>query len=116
MKINATMCFDLTRLITPQDLSELEVPFKTTEIDEVIKHMPVDKAPGPDGFNGLFMKKFWYLIKHQIYNLCHSFHAGNLDIDSINTAFITLITKIQNPETTADFRPISLVSMGLSSY
>jgi hypothetical protein len=31
--------------------------FSNEEIDNIIKHMPNDKAPGPDGFNGLFMKK-----------------------------------------------------------
>jgi hypothetical protein len=27
------------------------------EIDQIVKSMPPDKAPGPDGFNGLFLKK-----------------------------------------------------------
>jgi len=41
------------------------------------------------------------------------FHSGNLDLTSINTAYITLIPKVQNPEKAADYRPISLVSIGL---
>jgi retron-type reverse transcriptase len=59
------------------------------------------------------MKKYWPSIKQQFYQLCDAFHAGNLDLQSINTAFITLIPKIDSPETPADFRPISLVSMAL---
>ena len=41
------------------------------------------------------------------------FFEGNCDIHSINTAFITLIPKITNPENMNDFRPISLVSLPL---
>jgi hypothetical protein len=52
------MMFDLANLITPVDLSSVEVPFTHEEIDGIIKLMPNDKAPGPDGFNGLFMKRF----------------------------------------------------------
>jgi hypothetical protein len=48
------MIFDLASLSQPTDgLEDLSVPFTSQEIDEVIKSMPVDKATGPDGFNGL---------------------------------------------------------------
>jgi hypothetical protein len=52
------MMFDLSNLITPQNLSSLEDPFSTEDIDNIIKCMPNDKAPRLDGFNGLFIKKF----------------------------------------------------------
>ena len=52
------MIFHLDELITPNDLTSLEVPFSHEEIDDVIKHMPSDKSQGPYGYNGLFMKKF----------------------------------------------------------
>jgi hypothetical protein len=107
------MLFDLTEQMANNDLMELEAPFTHQEIDDIIKYMPNDKSLGPDGFNGQFMKKSWDIIKHQFYHLCSAFHEGNLDLQSINTAFITLIPKIVCPETAADFRPISLVSMAL---
>nr|XP_040258240.1 vegetative cell wall protein gp1-like [Aegilops tauschii subsp. strangulata] len=47
------MKFDLDRIIKKVDgLEELTVPFTTDEIDNVIKLMPADRAPGPNGFNG----------------------------------------------------------------
>ena len=107
------MWFDLQDLITPHDLTSLEEPFTQLEIDDIIKFMPNDKSPGPIGFNGYFMKKFWNIIKFQFYTLCSRFHSGELDIDSINTAYIALIPKISNPMKPYDFRPISLVSMAL---
>ena len=52
------MHFNLLDLITRHgDLLSLVLPFTHEEIDAVIKQMPSDKSPGPDGFNGMFMKK-----------------------------------------------------------
>jgi hypothetical protein len=35
-------------------LEELTLPFQEKEMDDIIKEMLVDHAPGPDGFNGMF--------------------------------------------------------------
>jgi hypothetical protein len=98
-------------LIQPiSGLEELSVPFTTQEIDAVINSMPLDKAPGPDGFNGQFLKSCWHIIKEDIYKLCDDFYEGNLNLESINIGHITLIPKIQNPEGVNDFRPITLLN------
>jgi hypothetical protein len=39
------------------NLHILEVPFSNTEVDEVIKNLPNNKSPGPDGFDNEFYKK-----------------------------------------------------------
>ena len=50
--------FDLEQLLVRvEGLEDLSKPFEEKEMDEVIKHMPANKSPGPDGFNGLFLKK-----------------------------------------------------------
>lgn len=103
------MLFDLSQLLQEHNLEHLSQQFTTEEIDEVVKHLPSDKAPGPDGFNGYFLKKCWHIIK-DIYKLCFDFFEGTVDITAINTAFITLIPKVNNPTTINDFRPISLIN------
>ena len=95
------------------DFSSLVQPICREEIDRVVKLIPPDKAPGPDGFNGLFLKKCWPIIKESLYQLCEDFFHGNLDLESINTTFITLVPKIQNPMTVNDFRPISLLKCSI---
>jgi hypothetical protein len=51
------MGFDLSRLVTIiVDLNDLIAPILHDKIDRIIKLLP-DKAPSPDGFNGLFVKK-----------------------------------------------------------
>jgi len=106
--------FDLDQLIHLNvDLSSLVEPFTKEEIDQIVKHMPADKAPGPDGFNGLFLKKCWPLIKEDFYKLCFDFFDGQVNLESINTSFITLIPKVNSPETVNDFRPISLLNCSI---
>ena len=54
------MQFNLQDLINIDvDLSSLVQPFLREEIDYLIRKLPLDKAPGPDGFNGLFVKRCW---------------------------------------------------------
>jgi hypothetical protein len=51
------MKFDLDVLLRKvQGLEELVLPFTKKEMDKVINEIPADRAPRPDGFNGLFVK------------------------------------------------------------
>lgn len=102
---------ELTSIIKKiENLDELERPFTTQEIDDVIKHMPTDKAPGPYGFNGAFVKKCWDIICRDFYRLIADFHAGQVNLQSINASFITLIPKKDVPVSANDYRPISLLN------
>ena len=69
-----SMDFDFPSLIAPvAGIEALTLPFTNEEIDQVVRTMPPDKAPGPDGFNGQFLKSCWHIIKEDIYMLCHEF-------------------------------------------
>lgn len=109
------MVFDLQSLVQAvPDLEELTpFPFLHSEIDDIVKRMPIDKAPGPDGFNGMFMKKCWQIIKSDFYALCEEFYNGSASLESINNSFVTLVPKVSSPETVSDYRPISLLNVGL---
>jgi len=96
-----------------QGLEVLTKPFEIKEMEQVINEMPTDKAPGPDVFNGLFLKKCWPIISVDFIQLVHEFHAGTVQLENLNDAYITLIPKKQSPEGVGDFRPISLTSVGL---
>lgn len=75
--------------------------------------MPVCKAPGPDGFNSFFMKRCWPIVAEDFYRLMAHFYEGCVDIQSIDSSFITLVPKKNNPEVVNDFRPISLMNISL---
>jgi hypothetical protein len=48
------------------DLQDLGRPFTEAEIWEVIKDLPLDKAPGPDGFTGRFYRSCWSVIRGDV--------------------------------------------------
>jgi mannosylglycoprotein endo-beta-mannosidase len=107
-----TMEFNLHSLIKRVDgLDELTVPFQEKEMDEVVNEMPIDRALGPDGFNGLFLKKCWPIIKKDFYKLAKDFHKGTIKLPNINGSYITLVPKKQVSLTVNDFRPISLTNV-----
>ena len=76
------------------DLSWLDEPFTKDEIDVVVRNLPNDKAPGPDGFNINFIKSCWHFIKDDFYALCTDFQENLVCLQSKNDSFITLIPKI----------------------
>jgi len=92
------------------DLSSLVAPFDKQEIDLVVRSLPSDKAPGPDGFNTDFVKKCMTIICADFYRLCNDFYSGNICLQSINGSLITLAPKHDNAIKVSDFRPISLLN------
>ena len=72
--------------------------------------MPADRAPGPDGFIGLFFQKAWSTIKGDLLAAIHHLFLGNgRGFGRLNQALITLIPKKAGARRVGDFRPISLV-------
>jgi hypothetical protein len=95
------------------DLSYLEEPLSTKEIDDVISEFPNNKSPRPDGFKAEFLRKCWAIIKKEFYELCTRFHQGSLCLETINGCFITLVPNKDDAPSTNDFRPIVLLSYTL---
>lgn len=107
------MLFDLSSLIQPVELLVMDSPFTKEEIDNVIKEMALDHAPGPYDFNGLFMKKCWPIICEDFYRLCEAFYEEAVDLKCINGSYITLVLKNDSPLSVNDYRPISLLNSSL---
>lgn len=93
-----------------EGLEDLSKPFSDEEIEAVIKQMPPDRAPGPDGFTGLFLKNCWHILKHDFHALVKEFYDANLDLECLNSSLITLIPNILSPDMIDDYRPISLTN------
>mgnify|MGYP000969782452 CR=1 FL=1 len=83
------MKFNISCLLRQQvDFDSLTTPFTHDEIDAVVKEMPPDRAPGPDGFNGTFFRACWSIISADLMAAFHQFYrlaGGNLDV--LNLAF-----------------------------
>lgn len=59
------------------DLSDQETPFTAAKVWAVIKAMPSDRAPGPDGFTGAFYKSAWPIIQPEVMAAIQAFADGN---------------------------------------
>ena len=59
----SNLTYDLNNLLDRHDLSQIEGNFEDSEFEAVIKSILADHAPGPDGFNGKFIRHCWPIIK-----------------------------------------------------
>lgn len=67
------------------------------------------KCPGPYGINFKFIKLFWHLLKDDAMQFLVEFHQHGVLPRGSDFSFITLIPKVNEPQSLGDFRPVSLV-------
>jgi hypothetical protein len=66
------------------------------------------KAPGPDGFQGIFFKQYWHIIGDDVVRLVSAaFETGSFP-PALSETLIALIPKTDCPNNFKEFRPISL--------
>ncbi|XP_028123599.1 uncharacterized protein LOC114320724 [Camellia sinensis] len=87
----------------------LMVEFSEEEIKAVIRDCNGNKAPSPDGFNMICFQKLWKLMKRDVCNFFKEFHMNGKLLKRLNSSFISLIPKKDNPVGHGDYRPISLI-------
>lgn len=69
------------------------------------------KAPGPDGFQALFYQKNWELLAPSVHKLALDVLNGKGLPEGLNNTFITLLQKVEHPESATQFRPIGLCNV-----
>ncbi|KAK1691938.1 hypothetical protein QYE76_008635 [Lolium multiflorum] len=108
---NRDSVIDLNLLNLPHlDLHAMDVIFSEDEVWGVIKELPPDRAPGPDGFTGVFYQMAWPVIKNDVMAAILKLFVGDgRRFGKLNKALITLIPKKPDANVMGDYRPISLV-------
>lgn len=81
------------------------------EVKEGAMQLSSFKAPGPNGFSGLFYHYLWETINGCILDTAHDFHSGRINLRSLNKTHIALIAKVRNPTKTSQYCPIGLCNM-----
>lgn len=86
----------------------LEAAFTSEEIWEVVIACDGNRALGPYGFNFIFFREFWDIIKDDMMKLFVEFYEFGKLVEGLNSKFIALIPKKKIPEAVSDYMPISL--------
>ncbi|KAA3462673.1 reverse transcriptase [Gossypium australe] len=82
--------------------------YERDAILNAVKTMTSMKAPGPDGFRGLFFQTYWHIVGYDVGTFCLKVLNGGMFLDDINYTHIVLIPKNSNPNGMKYFCPISL--------
>ena len=98
-------------VVTAQENEILMAPFTIQEIRKVVFSFPPDKAPGPDGFSALFYQSCWNIIGWDLWAAVEESRLSKSMLKYFNTTNISIIPKVRDPQTFADFRPISLCNL-----
>ena len=79
--------------LNQEEIENMNRPITSTEIETVIKNLPTNKSPGPDGFTGEFYQTFRQELTPILLKLFHNIADGGTLPNSFYEATITLRTK-----------------------
>ena len=103
---------DLSELITPTSLEDLDAPFDAEEIWQAVKRLPARKAPGPDGFTAEFLRACWSIVRQDFVDVFSQLYAlRGRGFSCLNQALLTLLPKRADAHALGDFRPISHIHL-----
>ena len=76
-----------------EELENINRPITSNEIETIIKNLPANKSPGPDGFTGKFHQTFIKELTLILLKLFQKIAEGETLPNSFYKATITLILK-----------------------
>jgi hypothetical protein len=96
------------RFVEEEDNQKLMAVVTEKELLEVIHSFQKGKSLGPDGWPIEFYLGFFDLMGHDVLKVVEESRVNGHIHDPLNSTFISLIPKTDNPSSFDDFRPISL--------
>ena len=86
-------------------MADQEAPIAADEVWAAIKAKTSDRAPGPDGFTGVFYKIAWPVIQTEVMEAVETFATRNIrNLDKLNNALVVLLPKKVGANCLGDLR------------
>ena len=103
--------YNLSKL-NQEEMENLNRPITSTEIETVIRNLPANKSPGPDGITAEFYQKYREELTPILVKLFQTIAEEGKFPNSFYEVTITLIPKPDKDATKKEnYRPISLMNM-----
>ena len=101
----------VNRFMNEEAISIMEGEVTENEIIRVLKAFSAAKSPGPDGWPAEFFTHFFELLGKELTQIIELIRTTGYMPTSLNSTFIVLIPKVNDPQSFTDFRPISLCNV-----
>ena len=89
--------------LNQEESETLNIQITMSEIEAVIKKLPTNKSPGPDGFTGEFYQTFWEELTPLLLKLFHKIQEKEMFPNSLYKASIIPIPKPDKDATKKKF-------------
>ena len=98
--------------LNQEEIENLKRPITSTDIETVIRNLPANKSPGPDGFTAEFYQKFREELTPILLKLLQKIAEEGKLPNTFYEATITLMPKPDKDATKKEtYRPISLMNI-----
>ena len=98
--------------LNQEEIETINRPITSKENETVIKHLPTNKSPGPDGFTGKFYQTFREELTSILFKLFQNIAEGRTLPNSFYKATIPLIPKPdKNVTKKENYKPMSLMNI-----
>lgn len=81
------------------------------EVEEIVKNMKRNKAPGPDGYTFEFFQAAWHFLAEEVVEIAEEVRINQRVWPGINATLLALIPKTNQADQADGFRPISLCNV-----
>jgi hypothetical protein len=98
----------LPSFVTDQGNQDLFAEVTEKELNETLQIFQRDKSPGPDGWTIKFFRGFYDLLSKDLLKVIEESRTNGRIHGPFNSNFISLIPKVNDPQTFDDYKPISL--------